>query len=599
MKNLKKIIYFIATLVLIQLIFSSSVPIVKADNTIADSYYQNLDFNRTYVYEVSKFGDSVGWYNFTPWPGNSYEGDWKSNPGGQIWINLTGFYKKDSNDWGNVFEDPIPWYDLNIIENNLGLLNINFTLNNRSNSEVARALTLGFNNFQSGFLIPNANLTQIKELATQQADPGGLYDIVGKIELEETYNFLYIGFSQIGGNQQTDLIYDKKSGLLVWAKTSIFGYLLEIQSLNFTLDYASSFIYNVDNFGGAVGWYNFTPWPGNSYEGDWKTNSGGQIIVNFTGYYDKDPNDWGNILYGPIPWFDIEVVENISSIFLTNFTLSNRSNSELSWALTLGYNNFQPGFLLHIVNNLTSVKKLALQEASGFVNGLVTIEETELAIKITFDQIGGGQGTYLIYEKRTGLLLWVKTFVGSYLLEMAINEYTPWEFDGENNIIPNDLLQKALPYIIISSISIILMSTSMIISRVNRKFKKFNKFVLIAILASASFTSFFVFTSSIKIGEVNEPLRNVQDISLVVDYGNGTIKMWENFELSNYNTTAFDALKKWCKIEYTDYGDMGILVESINHLKGNWRFSINDEFPGVSANKYNLQNGDLVKWIFG
>ncbi len=599
MKNIKKTIYLIAVLVFIQLIFSASVPIVKAEGTIADSYYQNLDFNRTYVYEVSQFGDSVGWYNFTPWPGNSYEGDWKSNLGGQIRINLTGFYEKDLNDWGNLIEDPIPWYDIDILENNLGVLNMNFTLDNRSNSEVARALTLGFNNFQSGFLIPNENLTQIKELATWQADPGGLYDIVGEIEIEETYNFLYIGFNQISGGQQTDLIYDKKSGLLVWAKTSIFGYLLEIQSLNFTLDYTSSFIYNVDNFGGAVGWYNFTPWPGNSYEGDWKTNSGGQIIVNFTGYYNKDPNDWGNIIDGPIPWFDIEIVENISSILLTNFTLNNRSNSELGWALTLGYNNFQPGFLLHIMNNLTSVKKLALQEASGFVNGLVSVEETELTIKITFDQDGGGQGTYLIYEKRTGILLWVETFVGSYLLEMAIDDYTPWESKEENNGTPSNLLLKSLPYIIISSIGIILMSTSLIISRVNTKFKKFNKFTLIAILASASFASFFVFTFSIEVGEVNEPLRAVQEITLIVDYGNGTIRTWEDFELSDYNTTAFDALKSWCEIDYTDYGDMGILVESIDNIEGNWRFSINDEFPGVSANKYNLQNGDLVKWIFG
>ncbi|MFX1378107.1 MAG: DUF4430 domain-containing protein [Promethearchaeota archaeon] len=599
MKNLRKIICLIATLVLIQLIFSASVPIVKADDIIVESYNQNLDFNRTYVYKVSQFGDSVGWYNFTPWPSNSYEGNWKSNIDGQIRINLTGFYEKDLNDWGSVFEDPIPWYDICILENNLGILNLNFTLNNRSNSEVARALTLGFNSFQSGFLIPNENLTQIKELATQQADPGGLYDIVGEIEIEETYNFLYIGFSQIGDGQQTDLIYDKSSGLLVWAKTSIFGYLLEIQSLNFTSDYTSSFIYNVDNFGGAVGWYNFTQWPGNSYEGDWKTNSGGQIIVKFTGYYNKDPNDWGNIIDDPIPWFDIEIVENISSILLTNFTLSNRSNSELSWALTLGYNNFQPGFLLHIINNLTRVKKLALEEASGFVNGLVTVEETELTIKITFDQNGGGQGTYIIYEKRTGILLWVETFVGSYLIEMAIGDYTPWESEGENNGAPNNLLLKAIPYIIISSISMILMATSIIISRVNTKFKKFNKFALIAILAGASFTSLLVFTFSIEIGEINDPLRNVQDISLIVDYGNGTIRTWENFELSNYNTTAFDALQRWCNIEYTDYGDMGVLVESVDNIVGNWRYSINAKFPGVSANKYNLQNQDIVKWIYG
>ncbi|MFX0142088.1 MAG: DUF4430 domain-containing protein, partial [Candidatus Hodarchaeota archaeon] len=98
--------------------------------------------------------------------------------------------------------------------------------------------------------------------------------------------------------------------------------------------------------------------------------------------------------------------------------------------------------------------------------------------------------------------------------------------------------------------------------------------------------------------EVNEPLREVQDVTLIVDYGNGTIENWENFELSDYNTTAFNALEEWCNIEYTDYGDMGIIVESIDGKTGNWLYSVNDVSPGVSAKKYNLKNGDIVKWTF-
>jgi hypothetical protein len=142
------------------------------------------------------------------------------------------------------------------------------------------------------------------------------------------------------------------------------------------------------------------------------------------------------------------------------------------------------------------------------------------------------------------------------------------------------------------------MSSSIIASRINLKFRKFNKYILIAILAIASFTSFFVFASNIEVAEINQPLREVQNITLIIDYGNGTINTWENFELTEYNTTVFDALIKWANVEITDYGDMGIIVESINGRGGNWLYSINDEFPGVSANKYNLKNGDTVKWIF-
>jgi hypothetical protein len=588
MKN-KELLYFISLILFIQLLHSGSIPFTRADQTIPESYSPNLNFNKPYIYEVVQFGDLTGWYNFT----FGFEGEWKTNPGGQIRINLTGSYNKDINDWGNVFSDPIPWYDIEIYENNLGTLNNNFTLNNRSNSEVARALTLGYNNFQPGFLIPNENLTYIKELALNQSDPGGFYS-KGDVNIEESYNFFYIGFEQIGGlEQKSYFIYDKWTGLLVWAKSSVLGYLLEIKSLNFTLE--DNFIYNIIEFSGATGWYNLT----GGFEGYWNTNSGGQIIANLTGYYNKDPNDWGNVIDDPIPWFDIEIVENKTGILTSNFTIANRSNSELGWAFTLGYNYFQPGLLIQIIDNLTRVKKLALQEASGFANGLVLIAETPLTIKIAFEQTDGEQDTNLIYEKQTGLLLWVYTSIGDYLLKMAIDDYSPLESTGEEARPPPNLFLSILPYIVIASISMLIITTSFITSRSKPGFKKYNKYILISVLAIASFTSFFLFTSSIEVGEVNTPLREVIDITLIVNYGNGTIVTWANFTLSDYNTTAFDALSEWCEVEITDYGERGIIVESINDLKKNWLYSVNGESPGVSAKKYNLRDGDIVEWTGG
>ena len=431
MKNPKKTLSIIGLLILIQILFQSSILIAKANTSIPVSYYQDLSINGTYVYNVTQFGSEVGWYNFTPGPDDSYEGQWKTNVGGQVIVNFTGFYDKDPNDWGNIFGDPIPWLDIEILENNLGTLTSNFTLTNRSNSEVARALTLGFNYFQSGFLIPTQNLTHIKALAANQSDPGGPFDIIGDVTIEESYNFFHIGFEQSGGGQQTYMTYDRKTGLLVWAKTSIFGYLIEIESLNFTKNYLSSLRYDINQFSGEIGWFNFTPLPEDSYEGQWKTNKGGKIIVNSTGFYDKDPNDWGNVFNDPIAWFDIEIFENSSGVLNSNFTLYNRSNSEIAWALTLGYNNFQPGFHIKNIENLTRVKGLALQEASGGVPGSLVNEETDLTLKITFEQVGGGQRTTLIYEKRTGILIWTNTTFASYLLEMVIEGYSPWESEED------------------------------------------------------------------------------------------------------------------------------------------------------------------------
>ena len=194
--------------------------------------------------------------------------------------------------------------------------------------------------------------------------------------------------------------------------------------------------------------------------------------------------------------------------------------------------------------------------------------------------------------------MWTKTSVGSYLLEMTINGYVPWEIQPK--IIPKDnFFLKFFPYLVIISISLLSGISSLIASKFNSKLKKFNKYILIGIIGFASFASFFVYSTSVQISEINERQRTVSNINLIVDYGNGTVKINENFELTDYNTTAFDALIKWSKVEYKDYGEMGILVDSINGVKGNWRYSVNGDFPGVSSNKYNLKDGDIIEWIYG
>jgi hypothetical protein len=92
-----------------------------------------------------------------------------------------------------------------------------------------------------------------------------------------------------------------------------------------------------------------------------------------------------------------------------------------------------------------------------------------------------------------------------------------------------------------------------------------------------------------------EPLQSVEDISLIVDYNNGTIKTRTNFTLDNGRTTAFDALDLWCLVEYDDFG-WGIIVRVIDRLSGNWIYQVNDYGPGVGAAAYPLENGDVVKW---
>ncbi|MFX0106527.1 MAG: DUF4430 domain-containing protein [Candidatus Hodarchaeota archaeon] len=592
MNNKKIGILFFILLLFATLLFGSNIYPVNANSTTAESYSQDIDLNGIYIYNVSDFGGISSWYNFTPYPADSFEGNFEINPLGQIRINFTGFYNKDSNDWGNIFMNPIPWLNIEVLENELGILKTNFTLANRSNSEIAYNLLLGFNQFQPGFLIPIDNMTYIKQVAQEQVTDF----FSGILKTEESYHFIYISYEQSGGSQRTYLKYDKWTGLLVSAKTSVGNYRLKINSINFTMSENQAYNYIVDDFGGISSWYNFTPYPADSFEGKFKTNPYGLISVNFTGLFNKDPNDWGNIFKNPIPWLDIQVFENISDILISNFTLFNRSNSEVSYNLILGYNNFQPGFRITTMNNITGIKQLAFHEATGFVSGNVEIQESELTLKILFNQIGGAQKTYLIYEKQTGLLLWAKTSIGNYLLEIRIQNYQPWE-----RILPtqpqDNLLLELFPYLLIISISGVLVLTSLMASRLSPKYKKINKFVLIAILGIASFSSLFIFISNLSVSIFNEPKQEVYNITLIVDYGNGTIITVEDINLINYKTTAFDALNNSCDVVYNDYGEMGYLVEAVNGTSGNWLFYVNDEYIVAAANFYYLSDGDIVRWI--
>ncbi|MFX1496570.1 MAG: hypothetical protein ACFFBH_03495 [Promethearchaeota archaeon] len=592
MTNIKIGILFFSFLLFDTLIFGNDFSPISCNSSIPELYSNDIDLNGVYIYNVSDFGGISSWYNFTPSPSDSFEGNFKTNPNGQIIINFTGFYDKDQNDWGNMFTNPIPWMNIEIFENDLGLLKANFTLANRSNSEIAYNLILGFNQFQPGFLIPVDNMTYIKNVAQEQVS--GFFS--GELKTEESYHFLYISYEQSYGTQRTYLKYDKLSGLLIWAKTKVGNYRLEISSINFTMSEDKNYDYIVDDFGGSSSWYNFTPWPADSFEGNFRTNPSGLITINFTGLFNKDKNDWGNIFKNPIPWLDIKIFENFSGILISNFTLFNRSNSEIAYNLILGYNTFQPGFRITMANNITGIKQLAFQEANGFISGNVEIQESDLTLKIQFNQIGGAQKTTLIYEKQTGLLLWAKTSIGNYLLEIRIQGYHPLY-----SILPPNpqvnLILVLFPYLLVISISSFLAISSLIVTKFQPKYKKLNKYTLIAVLGIASFSSLFIYISTLSVSVPNEPKQEVNNITLMVDYGNGTIITVDNINLINHKTTAFDALNYSCEVIYKNYGEMGYLVEAINGTYGNWLFYVNDEYVVAAANLYYLNNGDIVKWV--
>jgi len=229
--NKKKIFLGIfATILVFQTILFTLTPIIKADTTVPENFCGELDFNDVYVYNVSSFNTSkplewreLDWYA----PPRGFA---NTTPGGQILVNFTGFYDKDPNDYFNLFESPIPYMNIEFKENRLGVLVTNTTFYNISNGEVDMNLLFGYNNFKSGFLIPNNNFTFLKQQAYAQDEPPYMN---ATVIVEETQNNISFDFRQKGGfPQRTKSIYDKISGLLVYTNTSFGNYTLEMTLTN-------------------------------------------------------------------------------------------------------------------------------------------------------------------------------------------------------------------------------------------------------------------------------------------------------------------------------------------------------------------------------
>ena len=191
------------------------------------------------------------------------------------------------------------------------------------------------------------------------------------------------------------------------------------------LDTNSIYVYNVTKFGGDLNWLGFDYL--SKYNSS--TNIGGQITVNFTGFYEKNPNDIYNAFQSPMPYMDVDFKENEAGVLISNHTFYNVSNGELAFNTALGYNTFQSGLLIPI-NNMTYLKELALAQDSGFMPGKITVEESYNFISFDFKQESKFQNTTLVYEKKTGLLIWARTKLApitdpiGYTLEMFLTNYS-------------------------------------------------------------------------------------------------------------------------------------------------------------------------------
>lgn len=205
-------------------------------------------------------------------------------------------------------------------------------------------------------------------------------------------------------------------------------------NFNKNLDLDQVYIYNVTEFNTTkplewadVDWFAPT-------KGFVNITPGGQLKVNFTGFFEKDPNDFFNLFKSPMPYVTIEFIENRSGILVTNITLLNVSNGEAALNLLLGYNLFKSGFLIPITNFNNLTQEAYAQDEPPWMNATVSIQETSKTISFDFKQKTSlQQETKCIYDKASGLLMYTNTSFGNYTLEMTLTNL-PILPSGENSI---------------------------------------------------------------------------------------------------------------------------------------------------------------------
>ena len=227
MKNLKKYTYAIVSCILIQIIFLSSAQLVEADTSIPDKFNKNLNLDQVYIYNVTGFNttEPLPWLDVY-WSTKAFV---NITPGGQLKVNFTGFYEKDPFDY-NSFDNPIPYMNIEFIENRAGIFVSNTTLFNISNGEADLNLLLGYNSFKSGFLIPISNFNNLTQLAYAQDVPPFMNATVSVQETSTTISFDFKQKTSL--QQETKSIYDKVSGLLIYTNTSFGNYTLEMTLIN-------------------------------------------------------------------------------------------------------------------------------------------------------------------------------------------------------------------------------------------------------------------------------------------------------------------------------------------------------------------------------
>jgi len=95
----------------------------------------------------------------------------------------------------------------------------------------------------------------------------------------------------------------------------------------------------------------------------------------------------------------------------------------------------------------------------------------------------------------------------------------------------------------------------------------------------------------------SEFILAAEEITLNIDFGNGTIREYNNLN----GTTVLEVTSSVLDVEVQWFGSLAY-VRAIEGLVGEgqygWQFWVNGEFASVAVNQYMLDDNDVVSWVY-
>ena len=97
--------------------------------------------------------------------------------------------------------------------------------------------------------------------------------------------------------------------------------------------------------------------------------------------------------------------------------------------------------------------------------------------------------------------------------------------------------------------------------------------------------------------------NSIFNLSLTVDFGNGSIFQQGNITIINENPSVFNLMNSFFTIEFSIYTN-GYLITSINNIANNpsadknWFYWVNEISPNIASSSLILDSGDRILWNY-